>query len=137
MAEQAEQPAATSAAEAPSEAERAIAADIERTRAELGQTVEELAAKAHVGARARHAAADLQARLRHTTAQAAGQLKGRAAARGEQARAQLGQTGTVLPDQVRSTVRTTAAQARRHWPQLAAAAAVLLVAAVAVRKLRR
>jgi ElaB/YqjD/DUF883 family membrane-anchored ribosome-binding protein len=110
MAEQAEQPAAPSAAEAPSEAERAIAADIERTRAELGQTVEELAA---------------------------GQLKGRAAARGEQARAQLGQTGTVLPDQVRSTVRTTAAQARRHWPQLAAAAAVLLVAAVAVRKLRR
>ncbi len=40
--------------------EQAIATDIERTRAELGETVEKLTSKVHVGARARHAAAGLR-----------------------------------------------------------------------------
>jgi hypothetical protein len=46
----------------PPASEQAIAADIERTRAELGETVEQLAAKAHVGTRARQATADFRAR---------------------------------------------------------------------------
>jgi homoserine dehydrogenase len=45
-----------------SSAEQAIAADIERTRAELGQTVQQLADKAHVATRAKHAAADVRDR---------------------------------------------------------------------------
>jgi hypothetical protein len=49
----------------PSPAEQAIAADIERTRAELGETVQQLADKTHVGARARHAAADMRERAVH------------------------------------------------------------------------
>ena len=49
----------------PSAAEQAIAADIERTRAELGETVQQLADKAHVGARAKHAATDMRHRAVH------------------------------------------------------------------------
>jgi hypothetical protein len=48
-----------------SPAEQAIAADIERTRAELGETVQQLADKAHVGVRAKHAAAGMRERAVH------------------------------------------------------------------------
>ncbi len=133
MADQAGQsPAPAAAADAPSDTERAIAADIERTRAELGETVEQLAAKADVKARARHAASDLEGRVRQT----AGQLRGQASARGQQLGDQLTQLTDGMPDQVTGSAKAASATVRRYWMQLAAAAAVLALVAVAARKRR-
>lgn len=99
---------AGNATEATSDAERAIAADIEQTREELGRTVEQLAAKADVKARARQAVADLRGRVTEA-----------------------------VPEQVTGTAQAAAAKARRYWVQLAAAAAAVALATVVVRKLRR
>jgi hypothetical protein len=109
--EQPEEQATKAGAEAPSAAEQEIAADIERTRAELGDTVEQLAAKVHVGSRARHAAENLEHRIRHAAGQA--------------------------PGQVTSTARAAAGTARKYWVHLTAAAVVVVVVAVAARKRRR
>jgi len=59
--------------------------EIERTREQLGETVEALVAKTDVKARARERANQLSERLKGTTAQ----VKEQAAARAEQARSQL------------------------------------------------
>jgi Protein of unknown function (DUF3618) len=123
--------------EQPSAAEQAIAADIERTRAELGETVEQLAAKVHVGARAKHAAADLRHRVTHTAAGMTGRARQRAAARGRQLSSQLGQLTAAVPDTAGDRARTASAMARRYWARLAAAAVALALATAAARKLRR
>jgi septal ring factor EnvC (AmiA/AmiB activator) len=59
--------------------------EIERTREQLGETVEALMAKTDVKARAKERANQLSERLKGTTAQ----VKEQAAARAEQARSQL------------------------------------------------
>jgi hypothetical protein len=64
--------------EQPPADEQAIVADIEQTRAELAETVGELAAKADVKARARTAAAD----LRDRSAQVGARVRTQAAAGG-------------------------------------------------------
>lgn len=123
--------------EQPSAAEQEIAADIERTRAELGETVEQLAAKAHVGARAKHAAADLRNRVTRGSAGLTGQVKRQASARGKQISSQLGNVTDSMPDAVSDRARQVSVTARRYWAQLAAATVALALAAVAARKLRR
>jgi hypothetical protein len=107
--------------EQPSPAEQAIAADIERTRAELGETVQQLADKTHVGARAKHAAADMRDRAMH-------------AVRDLQHR---GTHADAVPGLVSERARAMPATARRYWAQLAAATAALALAVLAVRKLRK
>jgi hypothetical protein len=59
---------------APDGAQQALTQEIERTREELGQTVEALAAKADVKARAQDATAELTARVRGTAAEFSGRL---------------------------------------------------------------
>jgi Protein of unknown function (DUF3618) len=117
----------------PSTGDKEIAADIERTRAELGETVEQLAAKAHVGARVRQASAKLPSWAAHAVAEVPGQVKRQAAARGQQ----LSQVTDAVPDKVSDRTRAAAAGARKYRAQLAAAAAALALLAAAARRRRR
>jgi uncharacterized protein DUF3618 len=55
--------------------------EIEQTRERLGQTVEELAAKADVKTRAQAKVADMKARARARAAEVSGQVRGSQAAR--------------------------------------------------------
>ncbi len=90
--------------------EMEIQQEIERTREHLGDTVDELAARADVRARAR--------------AKAAG-MKDRAAG----AAAQLRERGLPLSG--------TGRHAQRRWPVAAAAAGALVIGSVLVRRRRR
>lgn len=99
--------------------------EIERTREQLGETVEALVAKADVKARARERAELLSQRLKGTTAQ----VKEQAAARTSQARAQA----TARAGQARSQL----AGQRRAQAGLAALAAAGVVAGVIVIRRRR
>jgi chromosome segregation ATPase len=89
-----------------------IQQEIDRTRERLGETVEELAAKADVKARASKKAADVRARA----AEAATELSGRAAELSGRAR-----KSQVL---------------RRRWP-VAAAAGALIVGSVIIWRRQR
>jgi hypothetical protein len=89
-----------------------IQQEIERTRDHLGETVDELAARADVKARARARAAI----IKDKAAEMSGQLRP----------SQLAQNQLVQGDPV-----------RRRWPLAAAAVGVVLVASVLVRRRRR
>jgi hypothetical protein len=123
----------SSAEDAPSAAERVIAEDIEQTRAELGRTVQQLAAKADVKSRAQDAAVQLGHRASHQAAA----LQGRATRRAQRLAGQLAQAGDAVPDHVSDTAQVVAGKARRYWMPLTSAAVALVVAALAARKLRR
>jgi len=86
--------------------------EIERTRDHLGETVEELAARADVKARARARAAS----IKDKAAGMSGQLR----------QSQLAQNQLVQGDLV-----------RRRWPLVAAVAGAVLVGSVLVRRRRR
>jgi hypothetical protein len=90
-----------------------IQQEIERTREHLGDTVEELTARADVRARARAKAAEMKDRA----AEAAAQLRQRRLAQGG-------------PAQGRH-------EAPRRWPFAAAAAGAVVVGSVLVRRRRR
>jgi hypothetical protein len=107
-------------------AEQAIAADIEQTRAALGETVEQLAAKAQVGTHARHAAEGLRDRARQ-----------QAAALGQQAASQFSHLTEGLPDTLSEKARAISAGTRRYWREVAGAALTLGLVVAAVRKMRR
>jgi len=126
--------AAPAAPEDPQELER----EIERTREQLGETVELLAAKADVKARAQAKATELSERIKDK----AGQARQKAAARGDSARGQLaGTTATAqkrvtaavvpvweaTPEPVRQAVARGASTARQRKVPLAAAAGALIV----------
>jgi aminopeptidase N len=89
-----------------------IQQEIERTRDHLGETVDELAARADVKARARARAAG----MKDKAAEMSGRLR----------RSQLAQSQLVQGDLV-----------RRRWPLAAAAAGAVLVGSVLVRRRRR
>lgn len=89
-----------------------IQQETERTRDHLGETVEELAGRADVKARARARAAI----IKDKAAEMSGQLRP----------SQLAQNQLVQGDPV-----------RRRWPLAAAAVGVVLVASVLVRRRRR
>lgn len=106
-----------------------LRAEIERTRAELGETVQELAAKADVKSRAKQAVGDAAGRARQRLAgvqeqatQAAGTVAGKASA----ARRQLADSD--LPASVRRPLPLAA---------IAAGAAALIITVVAVARRRR
>jgi Protein of unknown function (DUF3618) len=89
-----------------------IQQEIERTRDHLSETVEELAARADVKARARARAAI----IKDKAAEMSGQLR----------QSQLAQSQLVQGDAV-----------RRRWPLVAAAAGAVLVGSILVRRRRR
>jgi chromatin segregation and condensation protein Rec8/ScpA/Scc1 (kleisin family) len=100
-----------------------IQQEIERTRDHLSETVEELAARADVKARARaraagmkDKAAGMRVRVQDKAFEMSGQLR----------QSQLGQSQLVQGDLV-----------RRRWPLAAAAAGVVLVGSVLVRRRRK
>ncbi|KOG30856.1 DUF3618 domain-containing protein [Streptomyces resistomycificus] len=118
---------------------------IERTRSQLGDTVEELAGKADVKGRVQARAADMRDRagamtvqLRSSAAQAGHTVQGKATQAGHAVQDRANRAGhTVehnLPEPVRNAVH---AGARHRGPMVAAGVAVGAVAAVAVLRHRR
>jgi hypothetical protein len=148
---------------APPDDLRRLEAEIERTREQLGATVQELAARADVKTRARAKVAEVTGRVKTTTVQArtnaaarAGSVRGQvtgttAAARqkavsaGGAGRDQLrsravavgGPVWEATPVQVRSAVAKGAGGARERWVPLTVAAGVLVVGYVAFTQWRR
>lgn len=136
---------------APPDDPQQLAEEIERTREPLGQTVEQLAAKADVKARAQDKAVQLTGRLkacagraRQQAAAQAGQVGGQLAgktARGQQtvvsvtrpdkdqvrqqATAAVAAISTVTPEPVQPAVTKAAVTVRQRRVPLAAGAAVL------------
>jgi Skp family chaperone for outer membrane proteins len=117
----------------PPDAERAIAENIERTRADLGRTVQQLAAKTQVKSLAKEAVGDIGRRARHRAAE----LQSQAAGTGRQLADRLAHATDALPDQVSDAAQAAAAKAHKRWVPLASGAAALILAAVLARKLRR
>jgi hypothetical protein len=122
--------------------------DIERTREQLGETVEQLAAKADVKARARGKAAELSGRAKSKASQLAGktgaarqkavsaagagtdQLQGRVAA-------VAAPVWQATPEPVRQAVAKGASTARQRRVPLAAAAVALILGYLVIRRCRR
>ena len=104
-----------------------IQAEIERTRERLGETVEELAAKVDVKARAQDKAADLKAKAQATAADVKAKAQGTAAdVRAKAPAAATEWSGRVRQSQV----------VQRRWP-LAVAAGIVLAGSVAIWRWRR
>jgi hypothetical protein len=99
-----------------------IQQEIRRTQDHLGETVEELAARADVKARARARAAI----IKDKAAEMSGQLRRSQLAQGQPAQGQPAQGQLVQGDVV-----------RRRWPLAVAAAGALFVGSVLVRRRRR
>jgi cobalamin biosynthesis Mg chelatase CobN len=150
MSEPQSQQEVQSQQETPSEQD--IQAEIEQTRERLGETVEELVAKADVKARAKDKAAELKAKAQVKAAEAktTAQLKAaeakttaQAKAAGVKAKAQ-GQAGD-LPGQVQ-VARAKAAElsskvsqhqlVQRRWPVAAVAGAVVIAGLIIVWRRR-
>jgi hypothetical protein len=109
-----------------------VQADIERTRQQLGETVEALAAKADVKARARQKVTEAKrqasARIRQVTDKAAVGLD---YARQETA-ARAGGSGEAGPDRLRRIARHAAGTARNNPESLAAAVTAVALACIAI-----
>jgi hypothetical protein len=145
---------------APADDPRQLEAEIERTRAELGETVQELAARVDVKSRARAKATQLSGRVKTSTVQArknavaragsvrtqvAGKTGGarqKAISAGAGGRDQLRNRAAAVgapvwqatPEPVRRTVTKGAKSARERWIPLAAAAGVFIVGYLAIRQ---
>jgi hypothetical protein len=108
----------------PPQSADALAADIERTRQELGETVEGLVAKTDVKARAQHRAAEVAGDLRGKARTAIG--KARDGARG--AKEKVAEHGPAAAQAMRSV---------RVYSIAAAAGTALLLAWLTARRRRR
>jgi chromosome segregation ATPase len=136
--------------------------EIERTREHLGDTVQQLAAKAHVKTMARDKASELSERLQDKTEQ----VRMQSAARAQDVRSQLAgkttaarhraqsvsqeriaqvreqiaavatQARDAAPGQVREAVGKGVSGARRHRVPLAVAAGVLVLGLIVVKRRR-
>jgi hypothetical protein len=100
-----------------------IQQEIERTRDHLSETVEELAARADVKARARARAAGMKDK--------AAQMKVRAQGKATEMSGQLRQSRLAQSQLVQGDT------VRRRWPLAAAAAGAVLVGSVLIRRRRR
>jgi hypothetical protein len=142
---------------------RQLEAEIERTREQLGATVQELASRADVKTRARAKATEVTGRVKTSTVQArtnavarAGsvrsQVAGTTAAAGRKAvsaggagRDQLRSGAAAVaapvweatPEQVRSAVTKGANGAQERWVPIAVVAGVIIVGYVAIRQCTR
>jgi Protein of unknown function (DUF3618) len=151
--------ASNGAESAPPEDVQELQQEIEQTREQLGDTVEQLAAKTDVKARAQGKAAELADRVKGQ----AGQVKAQAAARAETMRDQLAsntagvrqravQLGTTAkgqasaaaapmwqatPEPARQAVAKGASRAKEHRVPLAVAATALIVGLLVIRWWRK
>ena len=136
--------------------EAGLKQEIERTREQLGETVDQLAAKTDVKGRARAEAAELAGRAKSTTAQARtraatqvsslrGQLAGRSAVARQKAAAARGTAKTQLqaraapvleatPQPLRRAVAKGASTAQQRRVPLAIAAVTLIAGYVVFRR---
>lgn len=103
----------------------ALRAEIRRTRVELGETMELLAAKADVKARLRESAGQARERMRAQAAQTVARVRGQAAQKADLARVQAHETG--------ATVRSNPVP----WATVAAGAVAAVVVLLIVRGRRR
>jgi hypothetical protein len=113
--------------------EEALAEEIEHTRQQVGETVEALAAKADVKARAQRRAAEVTGHLRGKARAAKDKVAGRA---GDRAAA----AGRGVREATRAPQRSAGqavATAREHGGQVAVAVAAVVLAWLAARRLRR
>ncbi|WP_369242968.1 DUF3618 domain-containing protein [Streptomyces sp. R21] len=122
---------------------------IEQTRSQLGDTVEELAAKSDVKARARARAAELKGRagtmtvqVKETAAHAGHTVQDKAAQAGHVVQDKASHAGHVVQDTVPPPVRSAAARVvlagRRHpGPVLIVGAGVGVVVAAGLLRRRR
>jgi hypothetical protein len=100
--------------------------DIERTREQLGDTVEQLVVKADVKAQARAQAAALTGRIKGNVAAAAGE-----------GRSKVAPVWAAAPEQLRRTIAQGASIARQRRVPVAAAVAVLGACYLALRQRRK
>jgi hypothetical protein len=94
--------------------------EIERTREHLGDTIDELAGKADMKARARARAAEVKARAQNRAADVSGRVRQSKLAQSKLAQSKLAQSQV----------------AQRRWP-VAVAAGVLIAGSVLIRRRRR
>jgi hypothetical protein len=147
------------AKEAPPDDVQELQQEIEQTREQLGETVQQLAAKADVKARAQDKAAQLADRVKGQTGQARAQVAARAGSARDQATssaAAAGQRAVYLgatakdqmtaaggsvwqatPEPARQAVARGAATARQHRVPLAVAASALVAGLLIVRWWRK
>lgn len=122
--------------------------DIERTREQLGETVEELAAKADVKSRAGAKAAKLSGRVKAKASQAqtkaatrAGDVRGQFAGKSATVQRWVAAVGAPVweatPEPVRQAVTKGASTARQRRMPLAAAAALVIAGYLVIRRWRR
>ena len=105
-----------------------IQQEIDRTRERLGETVEELAAKADVKARAKEKAVEMKARAQGKAPEVSGLVKGKATE----------VSGLVKGKATDVSGRVKQNQAvQRRWPLAAAAAAGVLTAGIVVWRRRK
>ncbi|MGW5558728.1 DUF3618 domain-containing protein [Micromonospora sp. NPDC003944] len=114
----------------------ALREEIRRTRVELGETMEALAAKADVKARLKESADQARERLREQAAQTVARVRGQAARGAGMARAQAYEKGEL----VRAQAYDKGELVRRNpvpWAVVAAGAVATVVVLMIVRGRRR
>lgn len=126
---QEEAPLTGGIAAAPDDA-RQLEAEIERTRERLGETVQELIARADVKSRARAKTAEMTGRVKATTVQA----RKSAAARAGSVRGQVAGTAAAVRQM---TISAGGAGAREPWMPLAIASGVLFAGYLVLRQYER
>ncbi|MBQ1017119.1 hypothetical protein DDE19_08725 [Micromonospora ureilytica] len=114
----------------------ALREEIRRTRVELGETMEALAAKADVKARLKESAEQAKERMREQAAQTVARVRGQAARGAGMARAQAYEKGEL----VRAQAYDKGELMRRNpvpWAAIAAGAVATVVVLMIVRGRRR
>ncbi|MEU4528944.1 DUF3618 domain-containing protein [Micromonospora ureilytica] len=114
----------------------ALREEIRRTRVELGETMEALAAKADVKARLKESAEQAKERMREQAAQTVARVRGQAARGAGMARAQAYEKGEL----VRAQAYDKGESMRRNpvpWAAIAAGAVATVVVLMIVRGRRR
>ncbi|MBG6103615.1 DUF3618 domain-containing protein [Micromonospora vinacea] len=114
----------------------ALREEIRRTRVELGETMEALAAKADVKARLKESAEQAKERMREQAAQTIARVRGQAARGAGMARAQAYEKGEL----VRAQAYDKGELVRRNpvpWAAIAAGAVATVVVLMIVRGRRR
>ncbi|MBM0235166.1 DUF3618 domain-containing protein [Micromonospora sp. STR1_7] len=114
----------------------ALREEIRRTRVELGETMEALAAKADVKARLKESAGQARERMREQAAQTVARVRGQAARGAGMARAQAHEKGEL----VRAQAHEKGELVRRNplpWATITAGAVAAVVLLMIVRGRRR
>jgi len=109
--------------------------EIEQTREHLGQTVDELAAKADVKSRAQAKTADVKSRARAKTADVKSRARAKTAEVKSRARVKTAEVKRKAADASGQVRRSQVVQ--RRWPLAAVAAGVILIGSIAVWRRRK